>query len=129
MIREMFSAVALLALVAGPSEAQYRVKTRFPWVPQQGSAPSAAFGGQHRSMHFNPKEIRVDQSVPWQKARMPVRVHQPITFSGRGIDIARVDGQIGSQMNRGNPFRLGSGMPLASRHVAPIGLHRGMFRR
>jgi hypothetical protein len=52
---------------AGPSEAQYRVKTRFPWVPQQGSAAGKTFSGQNRGAHFNPKELTVDQKAHWQK--------------------------------------------------------------
>jgi hypothetical protein len=84
MIRAPISVVVLITMgmTIGPSEAQYRVKPRFPWVPQQGSATSNAFVGQNRGAHFNPKELKVDRKANWQKGRR--YGHEGGMFFGRG---------------------------------------------
>jgi hypothetical protein len=126
MIRAMISAAIVLGMgmAAQPAEAQYRVKTRFPWIPQHGSAPGIAFVGENRSAHFNPKEVTIGRHVPWQKSQEL----RPGTFAGRGLDIARVDGEI-SPMTRSRPYQLGIAGAPSPRHFAPLGVSRGMFRR
>lgn len=70
-MRILFSAVAIASLAiaaATGAQAQYRVKTRFPWVPQQGNTAPKGFKSATGSAHYNPKELPVVQQVPWKNA-------------------------------------------------------------